>query len=167
MSQEPAKSKLIRLAKHTLYSLVGTATNTLVLWICSAFLLNKNYVLINVVSPIISFECSNIVNFIISSKLVFKDRTEGLKFSSFFKRFLAYNASYTTTFFLNMALLLLIQVTTKWNVVWCNLIALCITGFVNFVVNDQLIFKNKQPKIEPLEEIQENEEEDKVENEEL
>lgn len=156
MSSEEPKYKIKRLAKHTLFSLGGTATDTLVLWVCSTFLLTSNYVLVNVVSPGISFECGNIVNFIISSKLVFKDRTQGLKFKAFLKRFLAFNASYTTTFFLKMALLLLIQVITKWDVVWCNLIALCITGFANFEVNDKLIFRNKQSQEEPIATIEEN-----------
>lgn len=136
------KRTLKRFSKHALYSLIGTATDTLVLWICSDFLF-KGYAGENILSPAISFECGNIVNFIVSSKLVWRDRMFGKKFSSYFKRFLGYNLSYTSIFFLKMVLLLVIQFITKWDVVVCNLIALAIAGVANFFMNDKVIFRNK------------------------
>ena len=131
---------IVRFTKHTIFSLAGTATDTLVLWLCSHFLFN-GYAMENILAPFISFECANVVNFILSSKFVFGDRNAGLPFRTIFKRFLEFNLSYTTTFFAKMVLLLAVQALTKWDVVICNLLALCATGILNFFLNDKVIFK--------------------------
>lgn len=134
---------IIRFTKHTIFSLAGTATDTLVLWLCSHFLFN-GYALENILAPFISFECANVVNFLISSKFVFGDRNAGLSFRHILKRFLEFNLSYTTTFFAKMVLLLAIQAVAGWDVVICNLIALCVTGILNYILNDKVIFKAEE-----------------------
>lgn len=45
------------------------------------------------------------------------------------------------TFMLKMGLLLLLKLLFGWDVVICNLSALCISGVVNFVMNDRVIFR--------------------------
>jgi len=142
MMNESASAKARRFCKHTLFSLAGTATDTFVLWLCSSFFF-KGFATENILSPFISFECANLVNYIMSDKFVFGDRTKGLPFIAKFKNYLEYNLSYTTTFFMKLGLLLLIQLISKWDVVWCNLIALCFTGVANFFLNDLLIFRDK------------------------
>lgn len=134
---------LKRLAKHTTCSLVGTATDTLVLWLCSHFLFN-GYVGEYVISPMISFECATIVNFIISSRVVWRDRMKGSGLKSYLKHFLGFNASYAGVFFVKMGLLLLLELITGWDVVWCNLIAVTLCGFINFFMNEKVIFKKKK-----------------------
>lgn len=129
--------------KHSVFSLAGTATDTLVLWLCSDFLFN-GYAGEYLLSPAISFECGNIVNFLVSSRFVWRDRMKGKRFSSYVKRFIGYNFSYTSVFFLKMALLLSIQLLTKWDVVICNLLALAIAGVANFFMNEKVIFRNKK-----------------------
>lgn len=133
---------LKRLAKHTLFSLLGTATDTLVLWFLSS-LVFKSYVGEYIISPIISFECATLVNFLSSSKLVWKDRMKGLSLGSYFKHFLGFNASYAGVFLLKMALLLGLERISGWDVVWCNLIAVTICGFINFFMNEKVIFRPK------------------------
>ncbi len=133
---------LKRLAKHTLFSLLGTATDTLVLWFLSS-LVFKSYVGEYIISPIISFECATLVNFLSSSKLVWKDRMKGLSLGSYFKHFLGFNASYAGVFLLKMALLLCLERLSGWDVVWCNLIAVTICGFINFFMNEKVIFRPK------------------------
>ena len=133
---------LKRLAKHTLFSLLGTATDTLVLWFLSS-LVFKSYVGEYIISPIISFECATLVNFLSSSKLVWKDRMKGLSLGSYFKHFLGFNASYAGVFLLKMALLLGLERLSGWDVVWCNLIAVTICGFINFFMNEKVIFSPK------------------------
>lgn len=142
MEKDSLKDRLLRLGKHSLFSLGGTLTDTLVLWVCSD-LFFSGYVMENVVSPCISFECANVVNFFLSSRIVFRDRNYGLSHKTLFRKFIAYNLTYTTTFFLKMPVLLLFQWLTQWDIVWCNLIALCIIGLVNFFMNDKMIFKNQ------------------------
>ena len=133
---------LKRLAKHTLFSLLGTAMDTLVLWLLSS-LVFKSYVGEYIISPIISFECATLVNFLSSSKLVWKDRMKGLSLGSYFKHFLGFNASYAGVFLLKMALLLGLERISGWDVVWCNLIAVTICGFINFFMNEKVIFRPK------------------------
>ena len=133
---------LKRLAKHTLFSLLGTATDTLVLWFLSS-LVFKSYVGEYISSPIVSFECATLVNFLSSSKLVWKDRMKGLSLGSYFKHFLGFNASYAGVFLLKMALLLGLERLSGWDVVWCNLIAVTICGFINFFMNEKVIFRPK------------------------
>ncbi|MCR4863957.1 MAG: GtrA family protein [Bacteroidales bacterium] len=133
---------LKRLAKHTLFSLLGTATDTLVLWFLSS-LVFKSYIGEYIISPIISFECATLVNFLSSSKLVWKDRMKGLSLGSYFKHFLGFNASYAGVFLLKMALLLGLEWISGWDVVWCNLIAVTICGFINFFMNEKVIFRPK------------------------
>ena len=133
---------LKRLAKHTLFSLLGTATDTLVLWFLSS-LVFKSYVGEYIISPIISFECATLVNFLSSSKLVWRDRMKGQSLGSYFKHFLGFNASYAGVFLLKMILLLGLERISGWDVVWCNLIAVTICGFINFFMNEKVIFKSK------------------------
>ena len=143
--KEKFSDVLKRLAKHTCFSLFGTATDTLVLWIFSHFILEgMGYVGICIISPVISFECGNMVNFLMSSCLVWKDRMAGKPARSYWKYILAFNLSYTSVFFLKTALLLGIQALTKWDVVWCNIIALTLAGMLNFVLNEKVIFRKKR-----------------------
>ena len=132
---------LKRLGKHTAVSLLGTATDTLVLWFLSSIVF-KSYVGEYIVSPIISFECATLVNFLSSSKLVWRDRMQGENLKSYLKHFLKFNASYAGVFFLKMLLLLGLERLTRWDVVWCNLIAVTICGFINFFMNEKVIFKD-------------------------
>lgn len=142
LSGNSLKNGTLRLAKHSLFSLGGTLTDTLVLWLCSTFLFS-GYWGENVLSPFISFECANVVNFFLSSKVVFRDRNKDVPHKVLLKKFLAYNLTYTSTFFLKMPLLLFFQMWSHWDVVICNLLALSVTGFVNFFMNDKLIFRTK------------------------
>ena len=132
-----------RLLKHTAVSLLGTATVTLVLWFFSSVVF-KSYVGEYIISPIISFECATFVNFLSSSKIVWRDRMKGQSLGSYFKHFLTFNASYAGVFFIKMLLLLGLERLTRWDVVWCNLIAVTICGFINFFMNEKVIFRPKK-----------------------
>lgn len=137
------KNTLKRLCKHTLYSLLGTATDTLVLWLCSSQLLH-GYVGEYIISPMISFECATIVNFLVSSNFVWGDRMRGSGKKSYLKHFFGFNASYAGVFFVKMGLLLLLELISGWDVVWCNLLAVTICGFINFFMNEKVIFRKKK-----------------------
>lgn len=133
---------LKRFAKHTVFSLFGTGTDTLVLWLVSHFILNGSYTGQYIISPIISFECGNIVNFIVSSRLVWRERMLGASFKSHCRHFLAYNLSYTAVLLIKTGLLLLFESITGWDVVICNILALMFAGIINFIMNDKVIFSN-------------------------
>lgn len=142
--KQSLKDTIKRLCKHTCFSLSGTATDTLVLWICSSFFLSNNYFTVNILSPLISFECGNFINFLVATRYVWGDRMAGKTRKQFIRSFLIFNLSYSTVFFVKMGLLLAIEAVSDWDVVICNLIAVTFAGLINFFVNDKIIFREKK-----------------------
>ena len=137
---------LIRYLKFMGTSVVGTIVDTLVLWILSDFIFTKGYWGEYVISPVISFQCALTANFLISYFYVWKDRTvvSGASTKRFFKLFFAYNLSGSAVFLLRLGALLIIEKFTGWDVVICNLLAMCVSGVLNFIINNMFIFKRKK-----------------------
>ena len=138
---------LIRYAKFAGTSAVGSVVDTLVLWLLSDLVFTKGYWGEYIISPLISFQCAVAVNFTISYFYVWKDRTRKRPDASvrrFFKLFGAYDISASVVFLFRLGVLLLIERFTGWDVVICNLIAMCFSGIINFTVNTLLIFKKKK-----------------------
>lgn len=137
---------LIRYLKFMGTSVVGTIVDTLVLWILSDFIFTKGYWGEYVISPVISFQCALTANFLISYFYVWKDRTvvSGASTKRFFKLYFTYNLSGSAVFLLRLGALLIIEKFTGWDVVICNLLAMCVSGVLNFAINNLLIFKKKK-----------------------
>lgn len=138
---------LIRYAKFAGTSAVGSVVDTLVLWLLSDLVFTKGYWGEYIISPFISFQCAVAVNFTISYFYVWKDRTQKRPDASvrrFFKLFGGYNLSTSAVFLFRLGVLLLIERLTGWDVVICNLIAMCFSGVINFTINNLLIFKKKK-----------------------
>lgn len=131
---------LVRFLKYSGTSLVGTLVDTLVLWLLSDLVFTKGYWGEYVVSPAISFQCAVITNFLISYFYVWKDRE---KARHPFLTFLYYDLSCTAVFLLRLGFLLLVERIFGWDVVICNLVAMCVTGIINFVMNNQVIFRKR------------------------
>ena len=126
-------------------NLLGTLVDTLVLWLFSHYVFS-GYVGQIIISPIISFECAVFVNFLMAYYVIWKDRVSQLTPKSFFRHLGAYNATCIGAFLVKMGALMLIQWLTKWDVVICNLLALCVSGGLNFVMGEFVIFKKKKGK---------------------
>lgn len=125
-------------------SVIGTVVDTLVLWILSDFIFTEGYWGEYVISPVISFQCAVAANFIISYFYVWKDRTlsdTDRSFKRAFRLYLTYNLSASAVFLLRLGVLLLIERFTGLDVVVCNLIALCISGILNFSIYNLFVFK--------------------------
>lgn len=138
---------LKRYAKFMGTSVVGTIVDTLVLLILSDFVFTEGYWREYIISPVISFQCAVAVNFTISYFYVWRDRTHGRPDAGkrrFFKLFLAYDLSGSAVFLLRLGVMLLIEDFTGWDVVICNLLAMCVSGIINFCIENLLIFKNKK-----------------------
>ena len=137
---------LIRYLKFMGTSVVGTIVDTLVLWVLSDFVFTRGYWGEYVISPVISFQCALTTNFLISYFYVWKDRTavSGASTKRFFKLFVAYNLSGSAVFLLRLGALLIIEKFTGWDVVICNLLAMCVSGVLNFAINNLLIFKKNK-----------------------
>lgn len=131
---------LVRFLKYSGTSLAGTLVDTFVLWILSDLVFTKGYWGEYVVSPAISFQCAVITNFLISYFYVWKDRK---KTRNPFLTFLYYDLSCTAVFLLRLGFLLLVERIFGWDVVICNLVAMCVTGIINFVMNNQVIFRKR------------------------
>jgi len=139
-----AKELLLqRVPKFIVGNLLGTLVDTLILWVFSHFVF-QSYVGKVIISPIISFEFAVFTNFNVSYFLTWKDRISHHSGKSYIKRYGAYNASCTGGFLIKMGMLLLIQALTKWDVVICNLLALCVSGTYNFVMDELVIFKKRK-----------------------
>jgi putative flippase GtrA len=138
---------LIRYAKFAGTSVVGSIVDTLVLWLLSDLIFTRGYWGEYIISPLISFQCAVAVNYMISYFYVWKDRTRKRSDASirrFFRLYGAYNLSSSVVFLFRLGVLLLIEKFTGWDVVICNLVAMCFSGIINFVINNRLIFKKKK-----------------------
>ena len=135
---------LQRYLKYAGTSIAGTLVDTLVLWLLSDFVFREVYWAQYILSPAISFQCAVITNYLIFYFYVWRDRTrEDRRRHNFTRRFLAYDLSCTTVFLLRLLLLLMIERISGWDVVVCNLIAMCFSGIINFIINNLVIFRLK------------------------
>ena len=135
---------LKRYLKYAGTSIAGTLVDTLVLWLLSDFIFKDVYWAQYILSPAISFQCAVITNYLIFYFYVWRDRTrEDRRRHNFTRRFLAYDLSCTTVFLLRLLLLLMIERISGWDVVVCNLIAMCFSGILNFLSNNLIIFRKR------------------------
>ena len=138
---------LVRYAKFAGTSVVGSIVDTLVLWLLSDLIFTRGYWGEYIISPLISFQCAVAVNYMISYFYVWKDRTIKRSDASvrrFFRLYGAYNLSSSVVFLFRLGALLLIERFFGWDVVICNLVAMCFTGIINFAINNLVIFKKKK-----------------------
>lgn len=124
-------------------NIIGTVVDTTVLWIFSTFVFST-YVGDYIISPIISFECAVFANYICSYYFIWRDRIASCSVKAFFVRYFFYNISSSLVFMLKMGILLLLEMIFGWNVVICNLAALCISGLINFSMGEWVIFRQKR-----------------------
>lgn len=145
MSSTKFKEIIIRYLKFAASTLAGTAVDMLVLWLCSHYLFKGHYWGEYLLSPFISFECAVLTNFVLAYFSVWRDRVSAHTFRSFFRHYAGYNLSCTSTFLIKMGALLLIErFSGGWDVLICNILALSVSGIVNFVLNEHVIFKKKK-----------------------
>jgi len=132
-----------KMSSFVVSNALGTAVDTLVLWIFSDYVFST-YAGEYIASPVISFECAVFVNFLCSYLYIWKDRISHRSLPSFFRHYAPYNLSATGVFVFKMGLLLLIERMTGWDVIICNLLALCASGSINFALDEWVIFRKKQ-----------------------
>ena len=143
--------KALRLGKFSMSTLAGTAVDMLVLWVFKQFVFKGWYYGEYMISPVISFFFAVLTNFTLAYFIVWKDRVSQRSVKSFLRHFAGYGASSLGGFLVKMGLLLLIEKIFHWDVLICNLLALCVSGFVNFAMNEWVVFGKRTPKLEPNE----------------
>lgn len=134
---------LRRFPKFIGVNAIGTLVDTIVLWLFSHFLF-ESYIGEYIISPIISFECAVFSNFVFSFFFVWRDRRYRNQRKAFIHKYLIYNISSSAVFLLKMGILLIIEAISGWDVVICNLSALCISGLINFSLGEWVIFRKKK-----------------------
>ena len=135
--------KLARYIKFMLSTLGGTAVDCLVMWLLAEVIFAQSDVVGLFVAPTVSFECAVFTNYTLAYFFVWKDRVGERSARGFWTRFLPYNVSCIAAFVIKMVPFGLIRHFAGLNVVLCNLIALCLSGIFNFVMNEWVIFRKK------------------------
>ena len=153
MNKQSVLSLLLRYIKFAASTLAGTAVDLFVLWLCADVILPKTYWAEYLLAPVLSFECAVLTNFTIAYFFVWKDRISKVSFRSYWRHFGGYNISCVSAFLLKMVILLLIERIFHWDVIWCNIVALCFSGLLNFFLNERVVFSKKRL---PKQEDQEN-----------
>ncbi len=129
-------------AKFVSTNAIGTAVDTLALWLLVTFAF-ESYVEEYIVAPTISFQVAVLNNYSLSYFWIWRGRVRK-KIPDFFRRLLVYNVNSLLVFVLKLALLVAISYLLSLHVVLCNLIALTVTGLLNFALQDKLIFKQQK-----------------------
>ena len=146
MSKSGLRLILLRYFKFAVSTLAGTAVDMFVLWLCSSVFLSSTYSMNYLLAPCLSFECAVLTNFTLAYFVVWRDRIEIPSTRSFFAHFPWYNLSCRGAFLVKMAILLTLEWLFHWNVLLCNITALCFSGIINFLMNDKAIFTNREQK---------------------
>ena len=141
---------LLRLGAFSASTLVGTAVDTAVLWVYAHLWLH-GYAGERIVAPSISFVCATLANFTVAYFLVWRDRISKRNRTSFWRHYAGYFCSCTGGFVIKMIFLQIFSVTLRWDVVWCNLLALCFSGLFNFYMNDHFVFRYSKQHAEAAE----------------
>lgn len=139
----------IKYIKFLASRLTGTLVDTLVLWALSAHVFSSyvgNYLL----APTISFEVAVLSNFVISYYWIWNNRMSVKNTKTFLTRFAVFNISCVLGFIVKMGFLLLFERLFRWDVVYCNLVALIISGLVNYALAEFVVFKKHPLIIEPI-----------------
>ncbi len=133
---------LVRYVKYLGTSIIGTVVDMLVLWVLSDFVFDDGYGGEYLVSPLISFQCAVLVNYSIFYLYVWQDRVASRRgLGSFFRKYLAYNLSCSGVFLLRFSVMLIVERFTGWDVVVCSLLAMCVSGIINFLLTDNVVFR--------------------------
>lgn len=134
---------LLRYVKFLGASAAGTAVDMLILWILSDFVFADRYLGEYILSPLISFQCAVIVNYTVFYFYVWKDRVASFRSVPFFlRRYLRYNLSCSSVFLLRYCIILLLGKLTGWDVMACSVLAMCVSGIINFLLTNNLVFRS-------------------------
>ena len=128
-----------RFPKFVGVNAIGTVVDTAILWLFSHFVFDS-YFGEYIISPVISFECAVTSNYLFSYFGIWKERHSR---GSIVQKYIMYNISSSLVFLMKLGVILLLERLFGWNVVICNLVALCLSGLINFSLSEWVIFRKK------------------------
>jgi putative flippase GtrA len=143
----------VKYIKFITSRLIGTMVDTLILWVLSTYVFTS-YIGKYIVAPTISFEFAVFVNFIFSYYWIWSKRLSIKSAKTFITRFALFNISCILGFIVKMVFLLLFERLFGWDVVYCNFLALIISGIVNFLLSEFVVFKKQPSIINPISELE-------------
>lgn len=125
-------------------SSLGTVVDMFVLWVCSDYIFTSSFGQFYL-SPFISFEFAVLTNFSCAYFFVWSDRISKRSSRTFLHHYLGYNLSCTAVFLVKMVFLQLFHhVFLRLDVLICNILALCCSGALNFVMTEFVVFREKK-----------------------
>lgn len=133
------KLKLKRFVGFSLCNAPGTLIELLVLWLLSDILFHSHGARF-VLAPVIAFECSMLVDFVLFSSFVWRENVGQAGSRSFFKRLAMFNVSTVGVYLLRLGLIQVLNLLFGIGAVMCDLVAMFFSGLLNFGINDRLIF---------------------------
>lgn len=136
---------------------LGTVVDTVVLWAvglalkamvsahpASGFWNDFEYWGEYLIGPTISFEVATFANFLMSYYWIWKNRISNRSSAkSFWRHFGGFNVSCIFGFFVKMIFLVLFGKLFGWDAWVCNLLAVCISGILNYFLAEVLVFRKK------------------------
>ena len=144
---------LVKFAMFSITSGVGTLVDLGGHWWLSSHVMPDRYWWTFWVAPIISFEAAVLTNFFIAYYLVWRERISQRTPRSFLRHYAGYNAAATGVFFGKLLIMQgfhLLLVALGWfqdksyEPALCYLLALCISGFFSFALNEFVVFRKKK-----------------------
>lgn len=137
------KSIAGRYGKFLLCNIPGTMVDLLVCWFF-AHIVFHYYVGQYVISPLISYECAIVTDFVLCYFFVWGELIGPRRLRTFWKHLIAYNLSAIGAFFLKDIIILLTEHLFEIDVIWCNAIAMTFSGSFNFFINERFNFRKKK-----------------------
>jgi len=131
-----------KFSKFFITNLSGTAIDTAVLFVLKQYVFNS-YFGIYIVSPIIGFEVAMFNNFTISYFWIWHKRVH-YNLKDFSKKLIKYNISVSLTFGIRLLIIITVERLTGLDVIYCNFIALIISGLINFTLGEKWVFIHKK-----------------------
>jgi putative hemolysin/putative flippase GtrA len=122
---------------------LGTVVDTLVLWALSHYLFSGGYLATYILSALLSFEAAVMSNFLCSYFWIWRERISHKTSATFWRHLLGFNLTALVGFVVKMLFLLLFERLFGWGVVVCNLAALGISGSLNFLLSDTVVFRRQ------------------------
>ncbi len=136
---------------------LGTGVDTAVLWLVGRMLKQMtalhpasgfwgpfSYWGEYLIGPAISFEVATFANFLMSYYWIWKNRiSDRTSARSFWRHFGGFNVSCIFGFCVKMVFLILFERIFGWGAWLCNLVAVCISGILNYFLAEILVFRKK------------------------
>ena len=143
----------VKYLKFIVSRLIGTLVDTFILWVFSTYVFSS-YIGNYVISPTISFEVAVFTNFLFSYYWIWNKRISGKNKKTFISHFILFNISCVLGFIVKMVFLLLFERLFGWDVIYCNFLALLISGIFNYALAEFIVFKKRPPIIEAINDME-------------